>query len=142
MVTKVETVLYQAHATATGGRDGSVKSSDGLLDLKVSVPREMGGAGGGVNPEQLFAAGYSACFLSAIKFLAGMQKIALSTDAVVNATVGIGKTPAGFGLEVQLAVNLPGMDRTVAQALVNKAHEVCPYSNATRGNIEVSITLS
>ncbi|MDP2370079.1 organic hydroperoxide resistance protein [Rhodoferax sp.] len=142
MVTKVEAVIYQAHATASGGRDGTVKSSDGLLDLKLSVPREMGGAGGGVNPEQLFAAGYSACFLSAIKFLAGMQKIALPADAAVNATVGIGKTPAGFGIEVQLVVALPGMDRTVAQALVNKAHEVCPYSNATRGNIEVSITLS
>ena len=142
MVTKVETVLYQAHATATGGRDGTVKSSDGLLDLKLSVPREMGGAGGGVNPEQLFAAGYSACFIGAMKFVAGLQKVAMPTDASINATVGIGKIPAGFGIEVQMVVNLPGMDRAVAQALVNKAHEVCPYSNATRGNIEVSITLS
>ena len=142
MVTKVETVLYQAHATATGGRDGSVKSSDGLLDLKLSVPREMGGAGGGVNPEQLFAAGYSACFIGAMKFVAGMQKIVMPADASINATVGIGKIPAGFGIEVQMVVNLPGMDRAVAQALINKAHEVCPYSNATRGNIEVSITLS
>jgi len=142
MVTKVETVLYQAHATATGGRDGSVKSSDGLLDLKLSVPREMGGAGGGVNPEQLFAAGYSACFIGAMKFVAGLQKVAMPADASINATVGIGKIPAGFGIEVQMVVNLPGMDRAVAQALVNKAHEVCPYSNATRGNIEVSITLS
>jgi Ohr subfamily peroxiredoxin len=142
MVTKVETVLYQAHATATGGRDGSVKSSDGLLDLKLSVPREMGGAGGGVNPEQLFAAGYSACFIGAMKFVAGMQKVAMPADASINATVGIGKIPAGFGIEVQMVVNLPGMDRAVAQALINKAHEVCPYSNATRGNIEVSITLS
>ncbi len=142
MVTKVETVLYQAHATATGGRDGTVKSSDGLLDLKLSVPREMGGAGGGVNPEQLFAAGYSACFIGAMKFVAGLQKVAMPADASINATVGIGKIPAGFGIEVQMVVNLPGMDRAVAQALVNKAHEVCPYSNATRGNIEVSITLS
>lgn len=142
MVTKVETVLYQAHATATGGRDGTVRSSDGLLDLKLSVPREMGGAGGGVNPEQLFAAGYSACFIGAMKFVAGLQKVAMPADASINATVGIGKIPAGFGIEVQMAVNLPGMDRAVAQALVNKAHEVCPYSNATRGNIEVSITLS
>jgi Ohr subfamily peroxiredoxin len=142
MVTKVETVVYQAHATATGGRDGSVKSSDGLLDLKLSVPREMGGAGGGVNPEQLFAAGYSACFIGAMKFVAGLQKIAMPADASINATVGIGKIPAGFGIEVQMLVNLPGMDRAVAQALINKAHEVCPYSNATRGNIEVSITLS
>lgn len=142
MVTKVETVLYQAHATATGGRDGTVRSSDGLLDLKLSVPREMGGAGGGVNPEQLFAAGYSACFIGAMKFVAGLQKVAMPADASINATVGIGKIPAGFGIEVQMVVNLPGMDRAVAQALVNKAHEVCPYSNATRGNIEVSITLS
>ena len=142
MVTKVETVVYRAHATATGGRDGSVKSSDGLLDLKLSVPREMGGAGGGVNPEQLFAAGYSACFIGAMKFVAGLQKIAMPVDASINATVGIGKIPAGFGIEVQMVVNLPGMDRAVAQALIDKAHEVCPYSNATRGNIEVSITLS
>ena len=142
MVTKVEAVIYKAHATATGGRDGSVKSSDGLLDLKLSVPREMGGAGGGVNPEQLFAAGYSACFIGAMKFVAGLQKVAMPADASINATVGIGKIPAGFGIEVQMVVNLPGMDRTVAQALVDKAHEVCPYSNATRGNIEVNITLS
>lgn len=142
MVTKVETVIYKAHATATGGRDGSVKSSDGLLDLKLSVPREMGGAGGGVNPEQLFAAGYSACFIGAMKFVAGLQKVAMPADASINATVGIGKIPAGFGIEVQMVVNLPGMDRTVAQALIDKAHEVCPYSNATRGNIEVNITLS
>ena len=142
MVTKVEKVIYKAHATATGGRDGSVKSSDGLLDLKLSVPREMGGAGGGVNPEQLFAAGYSACFIGAMKFVAGMQKIAMPADASINATVGIGQIPAGFGIEVQMVVNLPGLDRTVAQALVNKAHEVCPYSNATRVNIEVSITLA
>ena len=142
MVTKVEPVIYKAHATATGGRDGSVKSSDGLLDLKLSVPREMGGAGGGVNPEQLFAAGYSACFIGAMKFVAGLQKVAMPADASINATVGIGKIPAGFGIEVQMVVNLPGMDRTVAQALVDKAHEVCPYSNATRGNIEVNITLS
>jgi lipoyl-dependent peroxiredoxin len=142
MVTKIENVIYKAHAIATGGRDGSAKSSDGLLDVKLSVPKEMGGAGGGVNPEQLFAAGYSACFLGALKFVAGMQKVAVPADANINATVGIGQIPAGFGIEVQMVVSLPGMDRDVAQALVNKAHEVCPYSNATRGNIEVSITLA
>lgn len=142
MVTKVEKVIYKAHATATGGRDGTVKSSDGLLELKLSVPKEMGGAGGGVNPEQLFAAGYSACFIGAMKFVAGMQKIAMPVDASINASVGIGQIPAGFGIEVQMVVNLPGMDRDVAQALINKAHEVCPYSNATRGNIEVSISLA
>ncbi len=142
MVTKVEKVIYKAHATATGGRDGSAKSSDGLLDVKLTVPKEMGGAGGGVNPEQLFAAGYSACFLGAMKFVAGTQKLAMPADASINSTVGIGQIPAGFGIEVQMVVNLPGMDRAAAQALINKAHEVCPYSNATRGNIDVAITLA
>jgi osmotically inducible protein OsmC len=142
MVTKVEKVVYQAHATSTGGRDGSTKSSDGLLDVKLSVPKEMGGAGGGVNPEQLFAAGYSACFLGAMKYVAGLQKVALPADATINATVGIGQIPAGFGIEVQMVISLPGVDRAVAQALVDKAHEVCPYSNATRGNIEVTLTLA
>ena len=142
MVTKVEKVLYKANATATGGRDGSAKSSDGLLDVKLAVPTEMGGGGGGVNPEQMFAAGYSACFLGALKFVAGMQKVAIPADASVNGTVGIGQIPAGFGLEAALVVTLPGMDRTVAQALVDKAHQVCPYSNATRGNIEVTVTLA
>jgi lipoyl-dependent peroxiredoxin len=141
MVTKVEKVIYKAHATSTGGRDGSTKSSDGLLDVKLSTPREMGGAGGGVNPEQLFAAGYSACFIGAMKFVAGMQKIALPADTHINATVGIGQIPNGFGIEAQLEVHIPGMDRAQAQALVDKAHQVCPYSNATRGNIEVTITV-
>ena len=101
----------------------------------------MGGAGGGVNPEQMFAAGYSACFLGAMKFVAGTQKVALPADSSINATVGIGQIPAGFGIEVQLEVSVPGMDRAAAQAIVDKAHQVCPYSNATRGNIEVTITL-
>ena len=142
MVTKVEKVVYRAHATSTGGRDGTSKTSDGLLNVKLTVPREMGGAGGGVNPEQLFAAGYSACFIGAMKFVAGTQKIALPTDTSIDATVGIGQIPAGFGIEVQMVVNVPGMDKVAAQALVDKAHQVCPYSNATRGNIEVSITLA
>ena len=142
MVTKVEKVIYKAHATSTGGRDGTTKSSDGLLDVKLSAPREMGGAGGGVNPEQLFAAGYSACFIGAMKFVAGAQKIALPAETSINATVGIGQIPAGFGIEVQLEVTVPGMDRAQAQAIVDKAHQVCPYSNATRGNIEVTITLA
>ena len=141
MVTKVEKVIYKAHAKSTGGRDGTTRSSDGLLDVKLSAPREMGGAGGGVNPEQLFAAGYSACFIGAMKFVAGTQKVVLPTDTSISATVGIGQIPAGFGIEVQLDVKVPGMDRAVAQAIVDKAHQVCPYSNATRGNIEVSITL-
>lgn len=142
MVTKVEKVVYKAHATSTGGRDGITRSSDGLLDVKLSVPKEMGGAGGGVNPEQLFAAGYSACFIGAMKFVAGMQKVALPADTSIDATVGIGQIPAGFGIEVQMSVTIPGMDRAAAQALVDKAHQVCPYSNATRGNIDVTITLA
>jgi len=142
MVTKVEKVVYQAHATSTGGRDGSTRSSDGLLDVKLTVPTEMGGAGGGVNPEQLFAAGYSACFIGAMKFVAAQQKLAMPADTSIDATVGIGQIPAGFGIEVQMAVKVPGMDQAAAQALVDKAHQVCPYSNATRGNIEVTITVT
>lgn len=141
MVNKIEKVLYTAHATSTGGRDGTTRTSDGLLDLKLAVPKEMGGAGGGVNPEQLFASGYSACFIGALKFVAGAQKIALPADVSINASVGIGQIPQGFGIEVALEVSIPGMDRAAAEALVAKAHEVCPYSNATRGNIEVTITI-
>jgi osmotically inducible protein OsmC len=142
MANTIEKVIYQAHATSTGGRDGSTRSSDGLIDLKLSVPKEMGGAGGGVNPEQLFAAGYSACFIGAMKFVAGMQKIALPADTRIDATVGIGQIPAGFGIEVQMVVHIPGMDKAAAQALVDKAHAVCPYSNATRGNIDVTLTVA
>lgn len=142
MATKVEKVIYQAHATSTGGRDGTTRTSDGLLDLKLAVPKEMGGPGNGVNPEQLFAAGYSACFIGAMKFVAGTQKIALPADTSIAATVGIGQIPAGFGIEVQLAVTIPGMERAAAQTLVDQAHAVCPYSNATRGNIEVTITVA
>ena len=141
MVNKVEKVLYQAHATSTGGRDGTSRTSDGSLDVKLAVPKEMGGPGGGVNPEQLFAAGYSACFIGAMKFVAGTEKIAIPANTSIAATVGIGQIPQGFGIEVQLAVSVPGMDRAAAQALIDKAHQVCPYSNATRGNIEVTITL-
>ena len=124
MVTKVEKVIYKAHATSTGGRDGKTRSSDGLLDVKLSVPREMGGAGGGVNPEQLFAAGYSACFIGAMKFVAGTQKIALPAETSINATVGIGQIPAGFGIEVQLEVTVPGMDR--ASFLTEAARRLFP----------------
>ena len=141
MVNKVEKVIYQAHATSTGGRDGTSRTSDGSFDVKLAVPKEMGGAGGGVNPEQLFAAGYSACFIGAMKFVAGSEKIAIPANTSIAATVGIGPIPQGFGIEVQLAVNVPGMDRAAAQALIDKAHQVCPYSNATRGNIGVTITL-
>ena len=141
MTTKIEKVIYQAHAKSTGGRDGTTRTSDGLLDVKLAVPKEMGGPGSGINPEQLFASGYSACFLGAMKFVAGAQKIALPADTSIDATVGIGQIPAGFGIEVQMNISIPGMDKAAAQALVDKAHQVCPYSNATRGNIEVTLTV-
>jgi lipoyl-dependent peroxiredoxin len=142
MTTKLDKVLYQAHAKATGGRDGRATTSDGLLDVKLAPPKELGGAGGATNPEQLFAAGYSACFLGALKHVASGQKLTIPADASIASTVGIGPIPAGFGIEVQMQVSLPGMDRELAQSLVDKAHQVCPYSNATRGNIEVAITLA
>ncbi len=142
MTTKIEKVLYRANATATGGRDGHAVSSDGLLNVKLAPPKELGGMGGATNPEQLFAAGYSACFMGAMKHVAGMKKLTIPAGANVNATVGIGQIPAGFGIEAQLVVSLPGMDRAAAQDLIDTAHQVCPYSNATRGNIEVSVTLA
>lgn len=141
MTQKLDKVVYRAHATSTGGRDGTSSTPDGALNLKLAVPKEMGGNGQGVNPEQLFAAGYSACFIGAMKFVAGAQKIALPADTKIDATVGIGPIPQGFGIEVQLAVTIPGMERAAAEALVQKAHAVCPYSNATRGNIEVTLTV-
>ncbi len=135
-------VLYTAHATATGGRDGRATSSDGVLDIKLSTPRELGGAGGeGTNPEQLFAAGYSACFLGALRFVAGKENIALPADATIEGAVGIGPIPTGFGIEVELRIRAPGLPRPQVLALVEKAHVVCPYSNATRGNIDVTLTV-
>ena len=135
-------VLYRTSATANSGRDGRAVSADGVLDVKLAVPKELGGDGrAATNPEQLFAAGYAACFLSAIKFVAGQQKIAISSEATVTAEVGIGQIPTGFSLEATLKINLPGVDTETAQALVDKAHIVCPYSNATRGNIQVSLQL-
>lgn len=137
-------ILYTAQATATGGRDGRAVTSDSRLDAKLSTPKELGGPGGdGTNPEQLFAAGYSACFLSALKFVAMHGKVALPADAAVTAEVGIGPNgQGGFALAAQLRVALPGLEQETAQALVNKAHEVCPYSNATRGNIDVKVGLA
>ena len=138
----IEKVLNTAHAHVTGGRDGRAVSSDNALDAKLTTPRELGGAGGdGTNPEQLFAAGYSACFMGALKFVAGREKIALPADAAIDGSVGIGPIPTGFGIEVELKISLPGLPREQAQALVDKAHVVCPYSNATRGNIDVTLTL-
>jgi Ohr subfamily peroxiredoxin len=140
---KLDKVLYQAQATATGGRDGRAVSSDGVLDLKLTTPRELGGPGGtATNPEQIFAAGYSACFMSALKFVAARQKIALPSDAAVTGRVGIGPAGSGFGLAVNLDISLPTLEREVAQALVDKAHAACPYSNAIRGNVDVALTLN
>ena len=138
----IEKVLYRAEATTTGGRDGTSKTSDGALSVSLSTPKELGGAGGnGTNPEQLFAAGYSACFIGAMKHVASQQKVKLPEATQVIGQVGIGQIDAGFGIEVTLNVSLPGMDQAAAQELVDAAHQVCPYSNATRGNIDVTLTI-
>ncbi|SFL45802.1 organic hydroperoxide resistance protein [Azotobacter beijerinckii] len=138
----IENVLYVAHAEATGGRDGRAISNDGQLEVRLNTPKELGGAGGeGTNPEQLFAAGYSACFLGAMKFVAGREKIRLPENVKVSGSVGIGAIETGFGIEVELRISLPGMAQESAQALIEAAHIVCPYSNATRGNIDVSLKL-
>ena len=121
--------------------DGRAVSDDGLLDVKLAPPKELGGMGGATNPEQLFAAGYSACFMGALKHVAGMKKVAVPADASIEASVDIGPISQGFGIAVQMTINLPGLDRAVAQDLVDTAHQVCPYSNATRGNIVVDLTL-
>ena len=139
----VEKVLYRAHAKATGGRDGRAVVPAGNIDFKLTTPKELGGAGGeGTNPEQLFAAGYSACFLGAMKYVAMQDKIALPADTSIDGSVGIGAIANGFGIEVELKVSVPGMERDAAQALVEKAHAVCPYSNATRGNIDVRLSVA
>jgi lipoyl-dependent peroxiredoxin len=136
-------VLYTAHATATGGRDGRAVSDDGLLDVKLAPPKELGGAGGATNPEQLFAAGYAACYIGALKFVGGRDKIAVPADVSVTSNVGIGPRDdgEGFGLTVTLNVNLPGLDRATAEDLTARAHKVCPYSHATRGNITVETVI-
>jgi osmotically inducible protein OsmC len=137
----LEKVVYTAHATATGGRDGRATSSDNKLDASLSVPKEMGGKGEGTNPEQLFAAGYSACFLGAMGFVAGQQKKPLPAGTKIDGEVDIGPIPNAFGIAVRLNITLPGMERDAAEALVAAAHHVCPYSNATRGNISVTLTV-
>lgn len=139
---KIEKVLYRATSTSTGGRDGTTKSSDGVIDLKLTTPKELGGAGGnGSNPEQLFASGYSACFIGALKVVAGREKIKLPDTTSITGVVGIGPIPTGFSIEVELKISIPGVERSVAEHLVEKAHQVCPYSNATRGNIDVTLTV-
>ncbi|MVW75627.1 organic hydroperoxide resistance protein [Pseudomonas xionganensis] len=138
----LDKVLYRAYAEATGGRDGRAISSDGVLDVALSTPRELGGAGGqGSNPEQLFAAGYAACFIGAMKVVAAKTQVQLPADLSIEGVVGIGPIPNGFGIEVELRISLPGMERSSAQQLIERAHGVCPYSNATRGNIDVTLTL-
>ena len=137
-MTTLDKVLYTARAHTTGGRDGASRTDDGRLDVKLSSP---GTSGTGTNPEQLFAAGYSACFIGALKAVGGMQKIAIPQDVAVDAEVDLGPITGGYGIAVRLQVHLPDMERTAAQALVDAAHKVCPYSNATRGNIDVTITL-
>jgi lipoyl-dependent peroxiredoxin len=140
MTTKLEKVLYTAQTHTTGGRDGAGKSSDGALDVKLSPP---GSGKPGTNPEQLFGVGYSACFMGAMQAVGGALKIRVPQDAAVDASVSLGKTgnDSAYGLAVALAVSLPGLERDQAQQLVDAAHQACPYSNATRGNIEVAITL-
>jgi osmotically inducible protein OsmC len=138
-MTPLDKVLYTAKAHTTGGRDGASRTDDGRLDVKLSSP---GTPGTGTNPEQLFAAGYSACFIGAIKAVAGKMKLALPADVAVDAEVDLGPAGSAYGIAARLKVSLPGMERDAAQALVNAAHQVCPYSNATRGNIDVQVTLA
>ena len=138
----LDKVLYTAHATATGGRTGTAESSDGALKVALSTPKELGGAGGaGTNPEQMFAAGYAACFIGALKAVAGRMKVKVPDDVSISSDVGIGPIPAGFGIQVAMRVSLPGIERAQAEALVAAAHQVCPYSNATRGNIDVTLSV-
>ena len=133
-------VLYTASATSLGGRDGSVKTADGLIDVKVAMPKELGGQGGATNPEELFAAGYAACFHGALKMVAGNEKISLR-DSKVVVQVGIGPDATSFGLEVDIKASVPTVDAAKARELIEKAHQVCPYSKATRGNIPVTVGL-
>lgn len=141
----IDKAVYTAHATSTGGRTGTTKSSDGRISLNLSTPKELGGDGGpGTNPEQLFASGYSACFIGAIKAVAARQKVTLPADVSNTAEVSIGPMTGkagAFSIAVTMKISIPGMDRATAEALVKAAHEVCPYSNATRGNIDVAISV-
>lgn len=138
-MTTLDKVLYTARAHTTGGRDGASRSNDGRLDVKLSSP---GTSGTGTNPEQLFAAGYSACFIGALKAVGSMQKIAIPQDVAIDAEVDLGPITGGYGIAVRMKVSLPGLERAEAQALVDAAHKVCPYSNATRGNIDVTLTVA
>ena len=136
-------VIYKTNATATGGRDGRARTEDGTVDVNLVVPKEMGGPGGeGANPEKLFAAGYSACFLGAMKAVSGKEGVKVPADATVTATIGFGpRSEGGYGITADLAIDLPGVDRADAERLVQAAHQVCPYSNATRNNVDVGLTV-
>ena len=138
MTAKLEKVLYTAKAHTTGGREGASRTDDGRLDIKLSSP---GASGTGTNPEQLFAAGYAACFIGAMKAVAGTQKVTLPADLAIDSSVDLGKVGQAYGIAVKLDISLPGMERDAAQKLVDAAHQVCPYSNATRGNIDVAINI-
>ena len=142
----IDKALYTAHATSTGGRSGNTASSDGKIKLQLSTPKGLGGDDGpGTNPEQLFASGYSACFLGAMKAVAAKQKITLPADTSIKADVSIGPMTGkagAFGIAVSMVVTAPGMERAAAEALVKDAHEVCPYSNATRGNVDVALSVA
>lgn len=139
MAQQLDKVLYTANAHTTGGREGASRSDDGKLDIQLSPP---GGSGTGTNPEQLFAAGYSACFIGALKAVAARQKLSLPQDLAVDAEVDLGPVGQAFGIAVRMHIHLQGMDKAQAQQLVDTAHQVCPYSNATRGNIPVTLTLA
>ncbi|CAN5127637.1 organic hydroperoxide resistance protein [soil metagenome] len=136
-------VKYTAHGSATGGRDGKGRTDDGKVDVELSLPKEMGGTGKGTNPEQLFAVGYSACYLGALKFVAGKEGVKISDDTKVSTSVGLGPRSdgGGFGLVVSQEVSLPGVDKAKAEDLVKKAHVVCPYSHSIKGNIDVKTTV-
>ncbi len=142
----IDKAVYTAQATSTGGRAGTTESSDGAIKLALSTPKELGGAGGpGTNPEQLFAAGYSACFIGAMKAVSARQKLALPAEVSIKSSVSIGPMtgkPGAFGIAVAMEISVPGMDRAALEQLVATAHEVCPYSNATRGNIDVTLTVA
>ena len=137
-------VKYRTTATARGGRDGIARTEDGTFEVKLATPKELGGAGGeGNNPEQLFAAGYAACFIGAMKVAAGGLKLRVPPEAAVTATVGIGpRSEGGYGLDVELRAQLPGLDRADAERLVEAAHQICPYSNATRNNVDVRLSVA
>jgi lipoyl-dependent peroxiredoxin len=141
----LEKIIYTAHATATGGRDGTAKTDDGSFDVKLGTPIEMGGKGGGTNPEQMFAVGYSACFIGALKFVANEQKVSLPQDLSIKSAVSFGTRPngaRGFSIDVAMIVTIPGIEKSKAEALVREAHQVCPYSNATRGNVDVALSVA